>query len=377
MILFFIIVLTVYLAANSYLFFKGLDYFPKGKASVIYTITFIFIISLFIAGKFLERNHSGVLSDILNVAGGFWLAYLFYAFLLYLVSDIGMAAGRITGIIARPDLDQVRQWRFIIVNAVTIIILIFGFINAIVPEVKRYEVSIPKSIPGREEITIAAVSDIHLGSSIRKRSMRKLEETLGSLKPDIVFFLGDIVDGEIGPVLRGDLLASFSCPHCDEGVYAITGNHEYIGNIEKTAPYIRSKGFILLEDEVVTTPSGLTVIGRKDRDSFRATGKQRASVRELLKNTDPTTPLILLDHQPINPEEAAENGIDLQLSGHTHNGQMWPLSILVKKIYRVSYGMEKIGETTLIVSSGFGLWGPRIRIGSRSEVVFITLKLKK
>lgn len=373
MLIFFLIVFVIYFGANSYIFYKGYNISPKGKISAIYTISFIFLVSLFIAGKFLERTHSSVLSDILNVAGGFWLAYMFYAFLLYLVSDIGILTGRLTGIVADTDIMAVKRWRFIAVNIVTVIILVAGFINAIVPSVKRYEVSIPKKSLGGDQITIAAISDIHLGSTIRKRSMRKLQETLGSLKPDMVLFLGDMVDGEIGPVLRGDLLSAFSCPPCREGVYAITGNHEYIGGIDKTAPYIRSKGIRLLEDEVVKTTSGITLIGRKDRDSFRFSGEHRASVKDLLAQADTSLPLILLDHQPFNPDEAAANGIDLQLSGHTHNGQMWPLSILVKSMYKIPYGIEKIGNTTIIVSSGFGLWGPRVRVGSKSEIVFITL----
>lgn len=377
MLIFFLIVFTIYFGANSYIFYKGYSVFPKGRLSVTYTISFIILVSLFIAGKILERSHSSLISDILNVAGGFWLAYMFYAFLLYLVSDIGLFTGRITGLMAGADMHEIKKWRFVIVNLLTVIILISGFITAIIPSIKRYEVTIPKSLAGREEMTIVAVSDIHLGSTIRKRSMRKLQETIGSLKPDMVLFLGDLVDGEIGPVLRGDLLSSFTCPPCREGVYAITGNHEYIGGIDKTAPYIRSKGITLLEDEVVKTPSGVTLIGRRDRDSFRFSGKNRIPVRELVNKADTASPLILLDHQPLNPDEAASNGIDLQLSGHTHNGQMWPLSLLVKSMYKIPYGMERIGNTTLIVSSGYGLWGPRVRVGSRSEIVFITLKFAR
>ncbi len=377
MLIFFLIVFAIYFGANSYLFYKGYNVFPKGKQATIYTISFIILVSLFIAGKILERSHSGLLSDILNVAGGFWLAYMFYAFLLYLVSDIGLFAGRISGLFAETDIQDIKKWRFIIVNFLTVTTLVAGFINAMIPKITSYEVSIPKTVPGREQMTIAAVSDIHLGSTIRRRSMRKLQETIGSLKPDMVLFLGDLVDGEIGPVLRGDLLSAFTCPPCREGVYAITGNHEYIGGIDKTAPYIRSKGIALLEDEVVKTVSGVTIIGRRDRDSFRFSGKHRASLKELLNQADTASPLILLDHQPLNPDEAASNDIDLQLSGHTHNGQMWPLSLLVKSIYKIPYGIERIKNTTFIVSSGYGLWGPRVRIGSRSEIVFITLKFSK
>ena len=126
-----------------------------------------------------------------------------------------------------------------------------------------------------KELRIGAVSDIHLGSIIRKRSIKKLSEILKKLEPDVVFLLGDIVDGEIGPVLRGDLLQYFTCPKCSDGLYAITGNHEFIGGAKRTIPYIESKGIRILKDEVVTIEGGIQLVGRLDRDSKRFYGKER------------------------------------------------------------------------------------------------------
>ena len=203
---------------------------------------------------------------------------------------------------------------------------------------------------------------------------RSLQGIIDSLKPDIVLLLGDIIDGEIEPVLRDDLLSSFSCPPCSEGIYAITGNHEYIGGIERTAKYIRGKGIPLLMDETVITKSGITLIGRKDRDSFRYTGRDRASLDELIADVDMSGLVVLMDHQPYRLEESASAGIDLHLSGHTHNGQIWPISILISRMFEIPYGYGKIGETNFIVSSWYGLWGPRVRLGSRSEVVLIKLR---
>jgi predicted MPP superfamily phosphohydrolase len=223
---------------------------------------------------------------------------------------------------------------------------------------------------------VAAVSDIHLGSIIRKRSMKKLSLILEKMKPDVVFLLGDIVDGELGPVLRDDLLKYFTGPHTKDGLFAITGNHEFIGGAKRTIPYIESKGIRLLKDEKVILHGGIVLIGRLDRDSKRFYSKERLPLEELMKDIDHSRPVIVLDHQPVNLEEAERNGIDLQLSGHTHNGQFWPLNYITRKIYEVSYGYRKRGNTQIIVSSGFGLWGPRIRSGSRSEVLLINISFK-
>jgi len=204
--------------------------------------------------------------------------------------------------------------------------------------------------------------------------MKKLSEILVKQKPDLVLLLGDILDGEIGPVMRGDLLKYFNCPKCRDGLYAITGNHEFIGGAKKTIPYIESKGIRILKDEVVEIDGGIQLIGRLDRDSKRFYGKERKNLSELISRTDLSKPVILLDHQPFNLKETEKYGIDLQLSGHTHNGQMWPLNYITARMYELSYGYMKRGNTHFIVSSGFGLWGPRVRSGSRSEVLIINIR---
>ena len=200
-----------------------------------------------------------------------------------------------------------------------------------------------------------------------------MSSMIKDLKPDIVLLLGDIVDGEIGPVLRGDLLQYFTWPDCTDGLYAITGNHEFIGGANRTIPYIESKGIRVLKDEMITLPGGIQLIGRIDRDSYRFYRKERMPLADLMKQADTTRPVILLDHQPFHLDEAASYGIDLQLSGHTHNGQMWPLNYVTSMIYELSYGYLKKNNSNFIVSSGYGLWGPRVRSGSRSEVLLINL----
>jgi predicted MPP superfamily phosphohydrolase len=258
-----------------------------------------------------------------------------------------------------------------------VLLIVGGFINAIVPVVKEYNITIDKPADGINELRVAAVSDIHLGSIIRKRSIRKLSSILSDLHPDVIFLLGDIVDGELGPVLRDDLLKYFTQPLTTDGLYAITGNHEFIGGAKRTVPYIESKGIRVLKDEVVVLPGGIQVIGRLDRDSRRFYGQERAPLEELMKKVDKSKPVILLDHQPFHLDETDKNGVDLQLSGHTHNGQLWPLNYLTRAIYELSYGYLRKGNAQIIVSSGYGLWGPRIRSGSRSEVMLINIKFRK
>ena len=375
MLIFFSIAFTIYSLVNIYLFFKGYNAIPCLKNNrFIYAITFFLLAGLFIVAKILESKHSSVITDALNIIGGFWLAFMLYGFLFFLLSDIILLILRIPGIVKGDSILLFRKWSFVFIISASALLIIGGFINAIIPFTREYNLTINKSAGPVKTLRIAAVSDIHLGSIIRKRSLKKMSGIIKDLKPDLVLLLGDIVDGEIGPVMRGDLLQYFSYPDCTDGLYAITGNHEFIGGAARTIPYIESKGIRILKDEIVTLKGGIQLIGRIDRDSYRFYKKERLSLDELMKQADTTKPVILLDHQPFHLDETAKYGVDLQLSGHTHNGQMWPLNYVTKMIYELSYGYLKKGNTNFIVSSGYGLWGPRVRLGSRSEVLLINIK---
>jgi predicted MPP superfamily phosphohydrolase len=377
MIVFFSIVLVIYSLVNVYIFYKGYNAIPALKNNrLLYSLVFFLLSGIFIAAKILEARHSSVISDALNILGGFWLAFMLYGFIFFLISDIFLLLLRIPGIIGADKIFLFRKWSFFITAAFSSLLIIGGFINALIPVVKEYNITINKQAGEIKTLRVAAVSDIHLGSVIRKRSIKKLSGMLRNMKPDIVFLLGDIVDGEIGPVLRGDLLKYFTIPSCQDGLYAITGNHEFIGGAAKTIPYIESKGIRVLKDEMVTLEGGIQLIGRIDRDSRRFYGRERLSLADLMKQADTTRPVILLDHQPFNLNESAKLGVDLELSGHTHNGQMWPLNYVTAKIYELSYGYLRKGNSQFIVSSGYGLWGPRVRSGSRSEVLLINITFK-
>lgn len=373
-LIFILIVLAVYTLGNAYIFHKGYNILPPPREKkLLFTILFIFFALTFIIAKFLESVHSSVFTDILNIIGGFWMGFMLYSILFLILTDIVALGLKIPGILNNSNIMTYRKWAFLGSSAVAVILIAGGFINAVMPVVKEYDIKIDKKADSISNLRVVAVSDIHLGSVIRKRSIKILSEIIEEQKPDVVFLLGDIVDGELGPVLRGDLLKYFSNPHKKDGLYAITGNHEFIGGAKRTIPYIESKGIRVLKDEIIILPGGIQLIGRLDRDSKRFYGKDRKPLEKLMNGIDHSKPVIVLDHQPFNLKESEENHVDLHLSGHTHNGQMWPLNYITNKIYELSYGYLKKGNTQYIVSSGFGLWGPRIRLGSKSEVLLIKI----
>ena len=376
MAIFFIIVFTVYFLVNLYLWMKGRRALSGGGfPTTLYTVVFLVLASTFIAGKFLEHYYTNVFADILNVIGGFWMAFMLYGFLLWLTADILLLLQKPFHLVPGTAMPQLRLWLFAGILTATLILIVAGFVNAVSPVTKRYDLTVDKRVgDGSGPMHIVAVSDIHLGSIIRKRSMRHLSEMIADEKPDLVLFLGDLIDGSIGPVLRDDLLSWLTLPELPYGKYAITGNHEFMSDLKKSIPYIEGHGIRVLSDEVVRLDNGVQIVGRTDRTAMQGGGPGRASLDSLLSQTDPQAPVILLDHQPYDLSALAATAVDLQMSGHTHNGQMWPLTVITNKMFELSHGYKKFGNTHVIVSSGFGIWGPRMRIGTRPEILSITLR---
>ncbi len=203
-------------------------------------------------------------------------------------------------------------------------------------------------------------------------------DTINIVKPELVIFAGDIIDEDIGPVIKEDMGKSLSKINPPLGFFGINGNHEHMGGVEAADSYLIQHGLRMLRDESFLVSDSFYLVGREDRTISRTGGIDRKSLDEVLKNSNPTLPIILLDHQPFDLKSLAEsNKIDLQISGHTHNGQLWPFTYIVKMIYELPFGYLKINNTHFYVSSGYGTWGPPIRIGNRPEIVLINVKFLK
>ena len=248
-----------------------------------------------------------------------------------------------------------------------------GYINARNPRVRELNLSIAKSGHGRKSLTISMASDIHLGTIIRKAKAKELVSLLNAPKPDLILLAGDVVDEDLAPVIKDNIGEALCELKAGIGVYAITGNHEYIGGAGPAVEYLEKHCVKMLRDTALLVNNQFYIVGRDDRDKPRFTGKARKELSEIMKDVDHSYPIILMDHQPFNLGKSVENGVDLQLSGHTHHGQIWPFNYITKAIYELSWGYKKIKDTHFYVSCGFGTWGPPVRLGNRPEVLIIHL----
>jgi len=261
---------------------------------------------------------------------------------------------------------NVKLITFGIVSAVVLIIIIAGFINTRVFKIETLNLKIPAKNSTIKELNAVMISDLHLSTINGEDFVKSIVDKINSLHPDIVLIAGDLVDDR-STVLRekgiGSSLKELKPPL---GVFGITGNHEYINGVDSAVNYMTELNIVPLRDTILTISNSFVLIGREDRS--RGLSK-RKSLKELVDESEHNLPTILLDHTPFHLEEAMDNGIDLQLSGHTHNGQMFPINLIVGRIYEMAWGYLRKGNTQYYVSSGVGTWGPPIRTGSRSEIV--------
>ena len=379
-ILFLAAFFTVYGLVNLYIFIRGwqaLSLAPPFR--LYYAIGFFIVASSFIGGRLLENVWLSAVSDVLVWMGAFWIAAMLYFFLSLLLLDLLRLVNHWVPffpsvVTAHPS--TAKGVAALVITGSVLLLLAAGHVNARIPRVRTLHLTIPKKVQGLETLNVVAASDIHLGSMIGKKRLDSMVARINALNPDLVLLPGDIVDEDLAPVIKhnlGDTLRNLSSRW---GVFAVTGNHEYIGGVEEAYAYLSEHGVTVLRDRVVKVKDAFYLVGREDR-SIRRAGKNRKPLQELMALADPNCPIILMDHQPFQLEEGETNGVDLQISGHTHHGQLWPLNLITRRVYELSWGYKKKNSTHVYVSCGFGTWGPPVRLGNRPEIVNIKISFLK
>jgi len=314
----------------------------------------------------------GSMRSIFGLASSYWGLFIFIPF--FILSDIFSLGGLIIGAVRGTNSRIVYS---LLVRTAAVVIaglfIVLGSFSARYPKITNYSISVEKPLPGKA-LRIILVSDTHIGSLVHKKQIAGLVSRINSLDADLVLFAGDILDRDITVYKNENLNEEFGKIKSRYGVFAVPGNHDYFGgNIGELKKQLSAAGIYLLTDETILVNNAFYLTGRNDFSAGRW-GAGRKPLRDLTFGLDASLPLIVMDHQPVNLSEAESCGADLQVSGHTHHGQIWPGPLITKRIYENDYGLLKKGKTSFIVTSGYGTWGPPIRIGTRSEIVCIELK---
>lgn len=367
------IVLLIYVLTNYYIYIHiaPLCLSPRGK---ILIPLLLLIMAAYPVGRILQAFISpGITIKIIIAAGSYYLAFMAYAFFLVLFMDIYRLLSSFSFLPLLGTTLQAQIWK---VGICLIIVLIsFGSLNARKAQVVTLSLEMPLGNPAIDSLCAVAVSDIHVGPFINSSRIRGLVDKINGLSPDIVFLVGDIVDESISAAAEEGLTEELKRIKAPLGIYAVPGNHEYYAGIEDVQKYLSRGGVRLLRDEFVVIKDSLILVGREDIMANRLGEEKRRPLSEILREAPKNLPIIVLDHTPINLEEATSQGVVLQLSGHTHNGQMWPFNLITRLIFEKSWGLLQKENTLFYVSCGYGTWGPPVRIGSTPEIILLNLTL--
>ncbi|HVG61390.1 MAG TPA: metallophosphoesterase [Hyalangium sp.] len=242
------------------------------------------------------------------------------------------------------------------------------------PEVIELAVKIPKLPRALDGLSIVQLSDIHVGHFIQRKFMDELVRQANALRPDIVAITGDLVDGDV-PTL-GQSVAALRNLKARFGSFFVTGNHDYSSGDEAWTAFLETMGIQVLRNRRVSLGDAggtLDLVGVDDWSGGRRRGKQGYDLDQALAGRDPDRAAVLLAHQPANFKVAAQRGVDLQLSGHTHGGQLFPMTYFIGLIWEHAAGLYRHGDAHIYVSRGCGFWGPPMRVGSPPEIVKVVL----
>lgn len=328
---------------------------------------------------------------ILKHISNIWFGIFLYTLFFIIIADLIRLLLKRTGILKQNSYHPKKV--FILSGTITLTAIIaisaYGFLHARQLYTTPYNIEIDKSCGNHKSLKIALVADLHLGYSIGIWHMQQMVDRINEMDVDLVVMAGDIFDNEFDAIrYPSELEKILSGIQSTYGVFASYGNHDLdeailagftfqTGNAQnddsRMEQFFQNANITLLNDRAVLIDQSFYLIGRKDKSRSQKVEDGRKSPAQLVAGLDQEKPILVIDHQPKEYQELADSGVDLDLSGHTHDGQIFPGNILTSLMWENSHGYMKKDNMHTIVTSGLGVWGPNMRVATKSEVAIITL----
>ena len=352
----FLAILALVVALTGYVSWHLWRIAPPGWKLAVTGLFLLWMATMFAGFAYTERVPVKAATALYEV-GNTWMIAFLYLLIVFLVADIAALCHLLPKTLLKGSAAG-------LLGAVGIVALIMTLGAIHYPHKYREELTLETDKPLEKPLTIVLASDLHVGYHNRRAELGRWVDLINAEKPDLVLIGGDIIDRSLRPVTEGRYEEEFR--RIEAPVWTVLGNHETYAGLPQAEQFFEAAGIRVLKDSVAHF-KGVDVIGRKDRST-----RDRAALRDLSDGLEGFT--LVLDHQPNRLEEAEQAGIDFQFSGHTHRGQVWPVSWATDLMFEKSWGHYRKGNTRYYISSGLGLWGAKIRVGTRSE--YLVLKLK-
>lgn len=372
-VFFIIIFLLLFITLNYYIgkrTFSRLSDIHKINNKIFWALFWFTAFSYIIYGL-LNRYFPKYLSNPIMYIGIYYMAMALYLLMLFAITDVFLIINKKFNFF--PNIKD-KSLLFTLIFFVLIIGLIaMGSFNANNSYIKKYDIKIDKALK-EEKLNIVLISDIHLGDILGNARLKKMVNEINRLNPDLVLIAGDLIDSSMKPFIENNMALELGKIKSKYGTFFALGNHDLFDNkVEALCSLLQNQGVTVLRDDYKLIDNSFYIVGRDDVSARRINAATK-ELKAITKDIDSTKPIILIDHTPSRINESAEANIDLQVSGHTHKGQLFPFNLITKGIFEDHYGYMKKNNFNIVVSSGYGTWGPPLRIGSRSEIVNITLE---
>ena len=361
------IIILAYTFPNIYLFVRIWQLFIEKGSKIRYSIIYLLLAMVFPLSNLFSGDDAAY--PAFTVASNYLLPFYLYLFLSVLVFDIFLLINRLVKIFPRAKMSVPRIRKICLgsILFVSFSIVIAGIINFNTIRISEYQIGIPRRSSSIKHLKVAYVADFHIKGSQDIDFVRKFAGKIEEIKPDIMLFGGDIVEGRRSDKYMQLIQKILSGIKTRYGSYGVYGNHEYYTG-QVRGDFFDKAGITILCDTVMVIDGLFSLAGRFDSHS-----SYRKTVSALLSSASDTLPVILLDHRPTEIDQASRTAADIQFSGHTHNGQLFPINLITGSIYELSWGYLKKGNTNFFVTSGIRLWGPPVRTTGKSEILVIDI----
>jgi len=367
--MFHTIITLAYVIPNIYVFIRILQVFINKNNRLWYILIYILFAAIYPVNNFIPEGTTDIISHILETFSNYLLPFYLYLSLSVLSFDVFLLINKIFRIVPSETIKSnlFRTTGLIIILFISSAMVVAGVINFRTIRITNYDISINAKSSGLRHLKIAFASDFHLKENTDLRFVENFVRKIEVIKPDIMLFGGDIVEGDREDSNMDRFEELLKAIHTKYGVYSVLGNHEFYSGQEKGSFFNRA-GIKVLCDNFIVIDRSFNLGGRCD-SHFRG----RKLLDDLMKTATDSLPVILIDHRPTEIDQVSKSAVDIQLSGHTHNGQLFPINLITRKVFGLSMGYLQKGNTHFFVSSGIRLWGPPVRTTGKSEIMVINV----
>lgn len=374
--------------------------FLKGTAGtaicICFTLIYAFLMSSVISWTLFS---SPVIIHWLKMISNFWVGIFIYCLIFIISAEI------VTFIIhffrkhpkGSPEHVRFIRTRGVIVSVLIILFSVYGIVNWNNLRVTEYDVNVDKASTTGGDLKVVLIADTHIGYTVGEKNIRDMVELVNQQNPDLICFAGDIFDNDLDAMTDIEKIEyDFSNMKSRYGTYACYGNHDIYEKLvggfslyrmnkyevqKEASRFLEASNINMLEDETVTV-DGIQIVGRIDESKPNGGTKEnkvhaRKSISALTKDFDKSKLIIDIDHEPSQLDEKAAAGVDLDLCGHTHDGQIFPGNLTINLFWDNAYGLLDVGSMHSIVTSGVGVWGPAMRVGANPEIAVVNVHFTK